>query len=189
MPKVNRSKYAVLGMLSFAPMSGYDMKKRFDSSIAHFWNENYGRIYPVLKDLEAEGLVTKKTETIAGKPPRNVYSITGKGNRDLKAWVMLPAERPTLRIELLLKLFFGSQVPKENITQKLESEKAFCMTTLNMYSEIEEHVKCVHEDGEKPEIPFWLITLSYGKHYYRAVSEWCDETLKILRESREGGRK
>ena len=185
MPKVNRSKYAVLGMLSFAPMSGYDMKKRFDSSIAHFWNENYGRIYPVLKDLEAEGLVTKKTETIEGKPPRNVYSITGKGSRDLEVWVLLPAERPTLRIEMLLKLFFGSQVPKENIIQKVESEKAFCMQTLNMYSQIEEHVKSVHEEGVKPETPNWLITLSYGKHYYRAVSEWCDETLKTLRESKQ----
>ncbi len=72
MPKVNKTKFAILGMLSIAPMSGYDMKKRFDSSVAHFWNENYGHIYPVLGRLEKEGLVTKKTELPQGKPLRKV---------------------------------------------------------------------------------------------------------------------
>src|SRR5208282_3571760 len=51
MPKENRSKYAILGMLDFCPMSGYDLRKYAASSIGHFWKEDYGHIYPTLKLL------------------------------------------------------------------------------------------------------------------------------------------
>lgn len=50
MAKVNKTKYySLLGILSNRPGSGYDIKKMCDSSIGHFWNENFGHIYPVLK--------------------------------------------------------------------------------------------------------------------------------------------
>ena len=29
--------HAILGFLSYEPMSGYDLKKLFDQSVAHFW--------------------------------------------------------------------------------------------------------------------------------------------------------
>jgi DNA-binding PadR family transcriptional regulator len=191
MAKVNRTKYAILGMLSLEPMSGYDMKKRFDNSVAHFWNENYGHIYPVLKRLENEKLVTKKTETTEGKPTRNIYSITEKGKQDLSEWLLLPAERPTLRIELLLKLFFGHSVPTDNLIKKVENEKQLCEKSLETFDQIDQHVKAMKSGNELQGVKFWLITLSYGRHYYKAVHKWCEETLEILKKANEftGGKK
>ena len=59
------SRYALLGMLSIRPMSGYDIKKLIEASISNFWTESYGQIYPILKTLVAEKLVTRTTaETI-----------------------------------------------------------------------------------------------------------------------------
>jgi DNA-binding PadR family transcriptional regulator len=182
MPKVNRTKYAILGMLNVEPMSGYEMKKRFDRSIAHFWNENYGHIYPVLKRLESEGHVTKETETTEGNPPRNVFTITEKGRGELRTWLLLPAERPILRIELLLKLFFGREAPLENMIEKVKQEKAFCEKTLTVFSEIEQHARSLDLGGSASEVPFWLITLRYGQSYYRAIASWCDDTLSLLQE-------
>jgi DNA-binding PadR family transcriptional regulator len=46
-----KSKYAILGMLSIAPMSGYDIKKQVETSISNFWSESYGQIYPALRNL------------------------------------------------------------------------------------------------------------------------------------------
>ncbi|AKA68713.1 PadR family transcriptional regulator [Clostridium scatologenes] len=60
MAKINKTKYALLGVLTLSSGSGYDIKKFCDSSIGHFWNENYGHIYPVLKKMEEEELITKK---------------------------------------------------------------------------------------------------------------------------------
>jgi PadR family transcriptional regulator AphA len=53
-------------------------------SVGHFWNESYGQIYPNLKKLASEGLVSRKTERQKGKPDRHVYSITDKGRERLK---------------------------------------------------------------------------------------------------------
>ena len=33
-------KHAILGFLSFAPLTGYDLKKAFDRSVQHFWPAN-----------------------------------------------------------------------------------------------------------------------------------------------------
>jgi len=180
MPKINKTKYAVLGMLSLGPMSGYDMKKRFDSSVAHFWNENYGHIYPVLKRLERGKLVAGRTERTEGKPSRTVYSITKKGRAELSAWLLLPAERPILRIELLLKLFFGSQVPPSNLIAKVEEEKAFCERALAAFREIEAHIDREVSNAPVRDAAYWLVTLDYGTRYYRAVASWCEETLRTL---------
>jgi PadR family transcriptional regulator AphA len=185
MPKINRTKYAILGLLLLGPMSGYDMKKRFTGSISHFWNENYSGIYPMLRRLQKVGLVKKNEERTAGKPVRHVYTITEEGRKQLYEWLLLPAERPTLRIELLLKLFFGHIVPEENLIEKVEAEKRFCDQTLETFKGIEEHLSSTGSHKELPGAKFWLITLSYGKHYYDAVRSWCEETVDILR----GGKK
>jgi hypothetical protein len=44
--RATTSRYALLGMLSLGPGSGYDLKKRIEGSLAHFWSESYGQIYP-----------------------------------------------------------------------------------------------------------------------------------------------
>ena len=50
--RANTSRHAILGVLGFCPMSGYDVKKLIERSIAHFWNESYGQIYPILNRLK-----------------------------------------------------------------------------------------------------------------------------------------
>lgn len=54
----NRSRYAILGALTIRPMSGYDIRQFFAKSVSHFWDESYGQIYPILKGLHSEGLVS-----------------------------------------------------------------------------------------------------------------------------------
>lgn len=85
--KDRKSKYAILGMLSIEPMSGYDIKKEIQESISYFWTESYGQIYPVLKSLVAEKLVTKTVQKGVGKPDRHVYSLTERGRKELQTWL------------------------------------------------------------------------------------------------------
>jgi hypothetical protein len=63
-PKKRRlgSRYAVLGMLSMGLKTGYAMKKHVERNLGHFWSESYGQIYPVLRQLVADGLATCKEE-------------------------------------------------------------------------------------------------------------------------------
>src|ERR1035438_5960227 len=107
------SMEVLLGLLTIEPMSGYDLGQTIRGSIGHFWNESYGQIYPNLKKLAAEGFVVSKTEKQKGKPDRRIYSITKKGQERLANWLAVPPQPEIARNELLLKLFFGAQVPTE----------------------------------------------------------------------------
>jgi len=84
MAKENKSRYALLGILSICPGSGYDIKKFMEQSTGNFWNESYGQIYPMLKQLVDEGLATSRTEKHEGKPERYVYALTDKGLQALQ---------------------------------------------------------------------------------------------------------
>ena len=76
-------KHALLGFINYGPMTGYELKKFFDTSVAHFWNAELSQIYPALKAMESEGLVEMKVEVQDDRPNRKVYSITENGRREL----------------------------------------------------------------------------------------------------------
>jgi PadR family transcriptional regulator AphA len=182
MSQINTTQYALLGMLTFKPMSGYDLKKAIDRSISFFWSENYGHIYPVLKNLEKEGLVTKQIEHSEGKPSRHVYSITDKGQQLFDKWLAAPARKRIIRLEVLLKLFFGYKSSIENMIEKVEAERQYAEAVLEELAEIEKHIREHESLKDKP--PYGLLCLNYGKYYYSAVCKWCDETLVILNKEK-----
>ncbi len=179
MSRVNKSQYAILGILGRGPRSGYDIKKLTDQSTRYFWAENYGSLYPTLKRLEEEGFVTVERQPQDGKPERKVYAITGAGREALAAWLSAPTEPSGHRNELLLKLFFGSQAPLAVSLELLEHYRAEQEALLETYREIEAWLKTARADH--PDAPFELLTLSYGRHEAEALVRWCDESLASLK--------
>ena len=51
-----KTRFAILGLLSWKPMSGYDIKKLIEMGLQYFWQESYEQLYPTLEALVAEGL-------------------------------------------------------------------------------------------------------------------------------------
>lgn len=185
MAKVNKTKYALLGVLNLMSGSGYDIKKFCDSSIGHFWNENFGHIYPVLQKMEQDELVTKKVEQTKGKPDKNVYSITVKGKNELEEWLKLPIEREPFRSELLLKIFMSKDIPIEYIIKHIQEVKERNEEEYSRYSEIETSLKAMEEHIGKKNLVLINITLNNGKLTSQAVITWCEETLKTLNEIKD----
>jgi DNA-binding PadR family transcriptional regulator len=182
-----KSKYAILGMLSIEPMSGYDIKKEVEKSISNFWTESYGQIYPVLRNLIAEKLVTKSIESEAGKPDRHVYSLTAKGRKELRQWLLKGFAPKIQRDEFLLKLFFGEESsPKANIAH-VEQFKELQRGLLQKYRAVEKEI--VREYGDNSNAPYWLMTVRYGQHVSRALLQWSDKTLAELNRMTASGRK
>ena len=184
MANINTTQYALLGMLSFMPMSGYGIKKFTDMSISYFWSENYGHIYPVLKKLEEEGLVTKRIEPGEGSPDKKIYSITDDGRRALKEWLSAPVQKEIYRLEILLKLFFGYWSETGNMIEKVSLHKEAAEKTLNELLLIEDHVNDEHHECFKDKPPYMKLCLNYGKLFYGMVIRWCEETLNILEKSK-----
>lgn len=185
MAKENKSQFALLGILSLGPHTGYEIKKLIERSLIHFWREGYGQIYPNLKRLVEQGLATKKTEEQEGRPNKHVYTITEKGKKALRQWLVKPIDQlPVEKNELLLKLFFGANVSIEENRAHIERYRADMMQTLDVYEGIEKYLTsdgCEDEDTE-----YFLLTLRYGQRVTRSIIEWCDESLSVLNNRSEG---
>jgi DNA-binding PadR family transcriptional regulator len=178
--KEKRSKFAILGILSMGPMSGYDIKKIYEKSIGNFWSESYGQIYPLLKVLVDQGFATNSIEKQVGKPDRHVYSLTDSGRDELGRWLVEPVKDQIGRVEIALKLFFGHQVsPEDNIRQVDHFEEMRNREILALRA-TEERLKT--EQANNPHLPYMLATVSYGQHVNQALIHWCEETRSVLNE-------
>ena len=186
----NRTRYAVLGALTVEPMSGYDLKRFFEQGVSFFWAESYGQIYPILKQLKAEGLVEDaaggpERDTRPGAPAhprRTVYAVTAAGRDALARWLAEPAEPQTgRRLEILLKLFFarqGGANGAEAARRLVADFRAHHAALLATYAATEARLRAEH--AAHPDLPFWLLTLSYGEHVSRALVAWCDAAARTL---------
>jgi DNA-binding PadR family transcriptional regulator len=105
-------RHAILGVLEFQPLHGYALKCVLEEGIAYFWPVNLPAIYPCLRRLEEEGLVTHHRETTReGRPDRKVYAVTDAGREELARWRREPPESdvPRFRNALFLKLLFAKR--------------------------------------------------------------------------------
>jgi PadR family transcriptional regulator, regulatory protein AphA len=184
--KESRTRYAVLGMLSLGDMSGYEIKKHVEQSIVHFWSESYGQIYPELTRLSAEGLAVLKPQRSRQGRARKTYGLTRKGFSELQQWLRAPVREEPPRSELLLKLFFGNCAPPDANMEHVKEFRAQHAQLLKVYDGISRQLKAARPND--PGLPYWLITLSFGRHRARALVSWADETLAVL-EATENGRR
>ena len=177
--KKGKTRFAVLGILSYGPMSGYDIKKFYEQSVAGFWSESYGQIYPILKRLAEEELVTKSVHKQEGKPDRHIYALTDKGREQLQQWLVEPTDRHIGRHEILLKLMFGKQI---SVADNILQIKHFQDRQMKDLKEIETLKKRFdQEEVDDPNMPFWQLAFAYGEHVNRAYINWAEEALASLR--------
>jgi len=117
----NTLRYIILGLLGAHPMSGYDIKRAFDRSIATYWNAGHSQIYTTLKALDQRRLVTSELIYQEGRPNRRVYHLTPGGRDALDAWLAEPIPPRFTKDEFLTKLFFCGQTSDQAALQHLET--------------------------------------------------------------------
>ena len=160
-------------------MSGYQLRATIAESIAYFWTESYGQIYPTLKRLAREGLVTKRGERGTSRT-RHVYAITEEGQEVLAAWLREPPVAQVPRNELLFKLFFARQVSPAEAIRQVERFRTGEEQARDRFAALDREL--VAQYAKVPDLPHWLITLRYGQLEAEAHLRWADEALEILRE-------
>ncbi len=175
---MSQTKFAILGMLTLGPMTGYDLKKMSEQSLVHFWQESYGNMYPQLAALEKDGLVSARREQRAGRPDAIVYTLTDRGREEVAAWLERPAAPERRRSELLLKVFFGAQVPIEQTIRQVAAHREEQEAVRAMYAAIEQRIR--EEKRETASAPFRLMTLRRGQLLTEARLRWCEESLEVL---------
>ncbi len=178
--------YSLLGILSLRAMSGYDIRKFVKENIGYFWKESYGQIYPMLKRMAAQGLVDVRVERKSGKPDRQVYSLTLAGHAELERWLGHSPVLPSPRNELLLKLFFGRLAKTQDLVRHVKEFRGHHEGLLQQYSRVEKWLNREHRSHSG--LPYWLMTLDYGKRYSRMALAWSETTLPALERAAKGGK-
>lgn len=79
-------RHTILGLLDWAPMHGYALRELAKSYQAVYPMPT-NNIYPALKQLSEDGLITAhETEVIDGRA-RKIYEITLAGREELRRWL------------------------------------------------------------------------------------------------------
>jgi DNA-binding PadR family transcriptional regulator len=169
-------KHAILGLLDLAPMSGYDIKKSFDASIAHFWAGDQSQIYRTLASLVDEGLATVSVEEQDTRPNRNVHTITEAGRDQLDHWLRSPLDREVSREPFLARLFFAGRAGSAAVMAMLRERRAVAVAQLAVLEEI----RAAEGVASGLSARLRLATLDNGIAHTRTELEWLDELEKAL---------
>lgn len=186
---------AILGWLSTGPGSGYDLVKQLDLGLRWFWGASHSQIYPQLKTLEAQGLITSETVTVGTKLEKLVYSLTDAGRNAVQAWASQPPTYPPNRDDERLRLIFGDHGSTKDIRRHFETHLAHYearMKELRVFAGIlssRQHPRIEKRIHNAPtaatkELVLTLRKMAYEGDIQRAELEiaWAKEGLSWLNE-------
>lgn len=71
---------------SESSLYGYQIAKQLEEAGTGGISVKQGTLYPVLRSLEAQGLLSSQVEPSVTGPPRKYYAITAEGSDVLAAW-------------------------------------------------------------------------------------------------------
>ncbi len=206
MPVKNKTWFAILGLLSWRSMSGYDIKKLVEMGLSHFWSASYGQLFPTLNRLVEEGLASRHSDPGHRKRKRHVYAITPKGRREFERWLREPSDPPRVRNEFELKFFLSSRLPVGESIRLLKEYRDQQQELYEHYLESEQDLMIAVRDGtlpreleeifpEEPSLVeneasdsnrnlIFFLTLRHGILAVGARLAWCEEALSALRNTR-----
>ncbi len=187
-------RLAILGSLSSAPASGYDLARQFGLGLGWFWSASHSQIYPELKRLEDAGLVEGSLTTVGEKLEKRVYSITDAGIDSLISLVTDRPLYPPNRDPERLQLIFSDLTSVDNVRRHLEAHLRHSINQRDALRPIlDSIVDGKHERVQKrmstmppKQQAFTLLLreLAYGGDIERAELElaWAQRALRALDE-------
>jgi PadR family transcriptional regulator AphA len=166
-------KTVCLGMLNDGEASGYDLKKYFESTFAHFFAAGYGSIYPALSSLADAGLVACREIPQEGKPDRKVYQITDAGRSHLLEALQNPAPSHKLRSEFLATMCFAHLMSPDQIETVLSNRILEIERYMEMFHELE--TTCMKDWPEGMR-----FVCGFGKAMTEAMQKYIEENKELL---------
>ena len=172
-------EHAILSILNHEALTGYDLKKRIDASIGHFWSTTQSHIYKALRKLESDNMVSMREVLQQNRPNRKVYSITSQGQHELKQWLGKPMECDPVREAWLMQVFFSYPLENQQIISLFEERIQHMKAQLNAYAEQPRPTKEMDAiEGSNERVhDLWALTFDYGKAYLEFQIDWHQKAL------------
>ena len=173
-------KYAILGILSWKPSTGYDLKKIFEESSIMYWSGNNNQIYKTLVQLLDEDLVTSEVLHQESAPSKKLYAITDKGADVLKEWVLSAPELPEFKKTFLIQLAWTDQLDDKELDELLSRYENEVSVQLLMQQE--KHRRGINSPKRNErEIYIWDMISENIISSYKNELEWVGNVRKGLK--------
>ncbi len=153
----------MLGLLTWRPMSGWDLYAAFEDSIGHFWSITRSQVYRELQTLAVRGLATSGT---SGARERRIYTITDAGRAAFAAWIVRFPGDEQIRFPLLLTTFFGEDVPPDVLRGACVEHRRRHAARLAGYESQLDEIRIKR--------PYPALALEFGIAYERTAIAWID---------------
>lgn len=171
---------AILGLLSFRPASGYDLRKVFLTTALKAFSGSPGAIYPALRRMEKEGFIVGSVERKHSLRPRVIFDLTRKGRDALVASLLKPATKEDVirRLDGLLLRY--------SLMSGLVGEAKMLAFLTDLAAETRAYLKVLEDEYRRsaPGLSFSGRTaLEQGVEAYRVTADWAGRTRDVLMKS------
>jgi PadR family transcriptional regulator, regulatory protein AphA len=188
-------EYAILGLLSLRSLSGYDIKKIFSGTAGLYYSDNNNQIYRTLVNLHQEEMLMRSIVHQEDHPSRKVYTITEKGIKKLKQWVLLAPELPQWKHSFIIQLAWADQLQPEELDSLLSQyEDEILMQLLICRKQKEQKdIKTSSENyinislaRTKREAYLWSMIQEKWILYFKTKLNWIQKIRQDLLKISEG---
>ncbi|MEV6314540.1 PadR family transcriptional regulator [Streptomyces sp. NPDC051776] len=176
-------KYAVLAALLEGAASGYDLAKRFDASMANFWQATPQQLYRELERLAGDGLISARVVQQERRPNKRMFTLTEEGREDLRAFAVAPPRPTTIRDDFLVKIQAVDDSDPDAARALVEERMEWGRGKLARYERLRE----ILLDGRSEDAylrtadrigPY--LTLMRGRSFEEENLRWGAQVLEIL---------
>jgi PadR family transcriptional regulator AphA len=166
-------RYFVLGLLGQESMSGYDIKRFLKNLSWLIGSPSGGSLYPILRDLLEEGLVSVEVRPGLDRPPKKVYTITRAGKSALQTWTEQPADPKAPLKAFVMRLLLADCHSPTSFKGTIQQRRA---QVFAHYHSLQDAVGAAEEASD----PGQQLALEYALALATAEMAWLDRTLERL---------
>jgi DNA-binding PadR family transcriptional regulator len=177
-------RYALLALLIDGEATGYELSKRFDRSAANFWHALPQQLYAELSAMERDGLVEGEMVVQKTRPNKRVFSMTAEGRQTLSDWFEAPARMPSIKDELLIRMYAADLGRSDRLVALLEERLAQREDKLAFYESLRAAILRGRSEDEFVRTTRRLgpyLALKSGIVYEQSSLEWTRWAIAALR--------
>ena len=117
-------RYLILGLLTQQPMTGYDIKSFLGGLNWLTGSPSGGSLYPVLRALRQEDLVTVEVVPGLDRPSKKIYDITEAGQQALRTWTEQPTGANGSLRAFVMRLLLADSYSPARLSAHLKQRRA-----------------------------------------------------------------
>ena len=168
---------AILGLISQNPLTGYDLRKVFQTTPMGHFSSSPGAIYPALKRIEEAGWIRSATTDGRTGRQRVAYEITARGLKVFKEHLSRPVtqEDVTWHLDqLMLRFaFMDGVMGREEVVEFLQE----------FATQLDTHMADLRRyfDGVKDILPACgKLAMESGIQDYEMHAQWARRAIQEL---------